>query len=103
MKQTTIKPALLIGQCFHSLDEEKQIQWQGQVIGNPEPGLYLVQLFEWMWGNPSVRRLMKIEDMLDWLFYENAGAMNESYAHGLAREGGPYRKRDTAHRPSKSA
>ena len=34
----------LVGQYFHSI-EDGYLQWQGTVIGNPEPGWYLLQLF----------------------------------------------------------
>jgi hypothetical protein len=47
-------------------------------------------------GEPNVRRLVRIEDMGNWLFYENAEAMQVSYEEGCAREGGPYRKRVSA-------
>jgi len=69
------------------------VEWQGVVVGNPEPGWYLVQLFEWLMGEPNLRRLVKIEDMEHWLFYEDVEAMKFSYDHGTAREGGKYRDR----------
>lgn len=47
-------------------------------------------------GEPNVRRLVRIEDMEHWLFYEDADAMKFSYDYGSAREGGPYRKRVVA-------
>ncbi len=82
----------LLGQCFHSIGKDTgKVEWQGEVIGNPEPGWYLLQLFEWGMGEPNVRRVARIEDMEHWLFYEDAEAMKFSYEHGAAREGGPYR------------
>ncbi len=83
----------MVGLFLHSLDADKQIQWQGYVAGNPEPGWYLVQLIDWMVGQPSVQRLFKIEEMHTWLFYPTAEDMKYSWEHGTAREGGPYRKR----------
>ena len=84
----------LLGQFFHSIGKDTgKIEWQGFIIGNPEPGWYLVQLFEWLIGEPNLRRLVRIEDMEHWLFYEDAEAMKFSYANGVAREGGPYRDR----------
>ena len=94
-------PVTLLGQCFHSIGKDDgQVEWQGVVIGNPEPGWYLLQLFEWAMGEPNVRRLVQIEDMEHWLFYEDSDAMKFSYDHGCAREGGKYRKRVVAERPS---
>jgi hypothetical protein len=82
----------LVGQWFHSLSPmDNQIQWQGTVLGNPEPGWYLVQIFNWVDDLPSVRHLVRTEDMRGWLLYPNAAAMRESYDHGTARAGGKYR------------
>jgi hypothetical protein len=77
------KPRGLIGHYFHSIDKETgHLEWQGQVIANPEPGWYLLQLFEWLMGEPNVQRLVRIEDMADWLFYENGEEMEHSYSGG---------------------
>jgi hypothetical protein len=81
----------LVGQFFHSI-KDGQVHWQGSIIGNPEPGWYLLQLYEWGFGQPNVQRLVKIEDMAGWLFYDTTEGMQYSYDHGVAREGGPYRK-----------
>lgn len=83
--------ATLIGQYFHSINEKGKIEWQGVVIGRPEPCWYLVQLFEWLMGEPNVRRLVNIEAMSNWLFYEDEDSMIYSYKNGIARAGGPYR------------
>jgi len=79
----------LVGQFFHSLNEQGEVTWQGYVVSNPEPGWYLLQLFEWFTGSPSVRRIMRIEDMAAWLFYPNEEAMQFAYEHGAARDRGP--------------
>ena len=84
----------LIGRYFHTLHPDTgKIHWQGFVVGKPEPGIYLVQLFEWMIGEPNLMRLVRIEDMLEWLFYGDKETMVFSYEYGVAREGGPYRER----------
>ena len=69
------QPEKLVGKYFHSANETNQIEWQGVVIGEPHPGWYLVQLFEWASGYPSVQRLVPIEKMIGWLFYPDARAM----------------------------
>jgi hypothetical protein len=66
------KPEKLVGKYFHSANETNKIEWQGVVIGEPHPGWYLVQLFEWASGDPSVQRLVSIEKMTGWLFYPDA-------------------------------
>jgi hypothetical protein len=77
MKAETVsgKPETLVGKYFHSANESNKIEWQGVVIGEPHPGWYLVQLFEWASGEPSVQRLVPIEKMASWLFYPDADAM----------------------------
>jgi hypothetical protein len=63
------------------------------VIGNPLPGWYLLQLYEYLIGEPNIMKLVKIEDMAGWIFYLDCEEMKFSYEHGAAREGGPYRDR----------
>jgi hypothetical protein len=69
------KTEKLVGKYFHSASETSKIEWQGVVIGEPHPGWYLVQLFDWASGEPSVQRLVPIEKMIGWLFYADAAAM----------------------------
>lgn len=85
------KSTPLVGQYFHSLDANGKVHWQGVVIGNPEPGWYLLQLFEWLGGSPNVQRLAKIEDMATWLFYDSSEDLIFSWEEGVARSGGKYR------------
>lgn len=91
----------LIGKFFHSLNSEGNVEWQGCVVGSPEPGWYLLQLCEWMMGEPNVMRLVRIEEMNSWLFYPNSESMTHSYDEGAAREGGPYRKKISSPTPDK--
>jgi hypothetical protein len=72
------QPEKLIGKYFHSANEANQVEWQGVVIGEPHPGWYLVQLFEWASGDPSVQRLVPIEKMISSSFYPSAGAITGS-------------------------
>ena len=90
-----VRCGALFGRFFHSVEDGK-IGWQGSIVGNPEPGWYLVQLFGWLDGSPNVQRLMRIEDMREWLFYDDTEMMQFSYDHGVAREGGKYRERASA-------
>jgi len=90
-KRNESTPDVLEGQFFHSVNEAGEVEWQGYVIGSPQPGWYLVQLFEWLCGEPNVRRLVRLQAMEHWLFYESAEAMCFSYEHGVARRGGKYR------------
>lgn len=83
----------LVGHWFHSRDAAGQVEWQGVIISQPKRGWFLVQLFEWFVGEPSVRKLVPFEQMANWFFYETNEEMLFSAEHGTCRVGGPYRKR----------
>src|SRR5438094_9143464 len=61
----------LLGKYFQSANEDNKIEWQGMVIGEPHPGWYLVQLFEWTSGEASVQRLVLIYKMIGFCSYSN--------------------------------
>lgn len=70
----------LTGKYFHSVKNDREtIEWQGQFLGLASPGLYRVQLFEWINGTESEQRLVPATDMRYWLIYESAEAMSEHY------------------------
>ena len=75
---TVTKPEKLVGKYFYSANENNKVEWQSVVIGEPHPGWYLVQLFDWVSGKPSVQRLVPIENMNAWLFYPDRDAMTSS-------------------------
>jgi hypothetical protein len=75
----------LVGSFFHTV-KDGNLEWQGYVVENPEPGWYLVQLYEWLMGDESHRTLVRIETMQDWMFYANSDAMNFSFKYGSARK-----------------
>ena len=80
------EPGGLVGQFFHSFHPATgRLEWQGQILARPEPGLYLVELFEWLLGEPSTRHLVRIEDMAGWLFYADREDMLHSFRYGPAR------------------
>ena len=81
----------ITGCFFHTLNENEKIQFQGMVIGQIETGFYLVQLFDWLMGEPSIRKVVRVEEMTVWLLYESSEQMNYSWEHGTARKGGTYR------------
>ncbi len=70
------EPEKLVGKYFHSVNQNNKIEWQGVVIGEPHPDWYLVQLFDWASGEPTVQRLVPIEKMIGWLFYPDLDAMS---------------------------
>jgi hypothetical protein len=82
-KQKKSKSDCLVGRFFHAIEGGK-ISWQGVVIGRISDGCYLVQLFEWPMGEPSVQRIVAVSEMSRWLFYSDAEEMRHSYEHGTA-------------------
>lgn len=70
----------LVGSFFHSADPPG---WQGCVVAEPHPGVYLVELFSWMMGESSNQELVTLAEMTDWQFYDTAEWMNNVYEHGL--------------------
>ena len=91
----------IVGRWFHSFNEAEDgcavVGWQGQVLSSPRPGLYLVQTYEWMVGEPSDAVLVEIDEMAGWAFYEDADHMRFAYEHGGGKAGGS-RYHWTAHR-----
>ena len=56
------------------------LHWQGRVLSQPNPGWFLVQLYDWIVGEPNDIRLVRIEDMATWFFYLNAEDWREQAA-----------------------
>lgn len=73
----------LVGKFFHTFKDSK-VQWQGYVISEPRDGFFLVQLFDWLMGEPSCQKLVRIEEMLSWDFYDTAEEMNDTYQRKYA-------------------
>jgi len=74
----------LIGNQFYSLNEGGKIHWQGKIIDEPKTGFYLVQLFSWLDGSPTIRKIIKFEDMTNWLFYPDFESAELDYICGTA-------------------
>ena len=84
MSNTKIKNDCLVGKYFHSIDENGEMMWQGKIEGSPSDSLYLIQLFSWLDGCATEQKMVKLEDMIDWLFYDNHDDFVDSYNHGTA-------------------
>lgn len=76
---------VLIGKCFHSFTKDGGFKWQGQIIDYVEQSTYIVQLFEWFTGHESVQKIVKIDDMYDWVIYESSADMNQAYSSKQAK------------------
>lgn len=71
----------LVGSFFLSTYERG---WQGCVVAEPRPGIYLVELFSWAMGESVDQQLVPLEDMAGWSFYDSAKWMVNAYDHGVA-------------------
>ena len=64
--------------------------WQGRPSGRDfvseqSDGYYLVQLFEWVLGEPSTQKVVHIGSMADWEFYSSSDEMNDAYERRTGR------------------
>lgn len=74
----------LVGSYFHSFENDETdgkpyVEWQGQVVAEVEPGVYLIELMSWLGGNSTHQQLCKLEDMTGWRFYDQTEWMNGEY------------------------
>ena len=82
----------LVGAFFHSFNEDgKTVAWQGQVISKVTDEIYLVLLFDWLVGQESIAKLVRLRDMLGWQFYRTNTDMNFWYQYRYHR---PKRRED---------
>ena len=86
--EVAAKTEKLVGKYFRSTNETNKVEWQGVVTGEPHPGWYLVQLFEWGSGEPTEQRLVPIEKMIGWSFYPDTEAMMSGSNRSLAHDSG---------------
>jgi hypothetical protein len=63
---------------FHTFEDGK-ISQQGRIIEEDMPGLFLVQFFEWIMGEPSSEQLIYVSDMKAWRWYASAEEMRDAY------------------------
>jgi hypothetical protein len=77
-----LTPDSLVGSFFHS---DVGRGWQGCVVAEPGPGVYLLERFEWLVGSSDDQVLMRLEDMIGWSFYDTAEWMNSAYRNGVQR------------------
>lgn len=68
----------LSGLWFHSRKDGK-IEWQGYVVRALESGNYVVQLFEWLMGEPTVQKVVPFDQMKEWDFYPTDRAMRYAW------------------------
>jgi hypothetical protein len=69
----------LVGLWFHSY-KDGEVHWQGHVARALENGSYVVQLFDWIAGEPSDMKVVEFGQMQQWNFYPSAQDMRNGWA-----------------------
>jgi hypothetical protein len=83
--------ASLVGSWCHRLENDR-IVWQGVIVAEPQPGVYLLQIDKLDIGAEHVQRLVTVaqmtsdEDGYDWRFYDTEGEATSAYARWVASE-----------------
>lgn len=73
--------SIIVGKWFHSFDNG-YTKWQGQVIASVHNDeYYLVQLYDFIMGEPSIQKLVSLQDMLLWQFYDTNEQMKDEYCN----------------------
>lgn len=68
----------LVGKWCHSY-KDGEITYQGKILGLAKDDIYLIQLFSYADGGPTIQKLFKLEDMMDWTFYNTAEDMGTEW------------------------
>lgn len=75
-------PTSLVGSFFLS---DHHRGWQGCVVAEPAPGVFLVETFDWLLGAPHDQQLVPLAEMAGWTFYDDATWMTNAYDHGVSQ------------------
>ena len=72
----------LIGLYFLTFTQPPKnvLNWQGRVLSEPNSGWFLVQLYDWILGEAGDIRLVRIEEMAAWYFFESIEDWREQAA-----------------------
>lgn len=65
----------LVGSFFHS---DPQRGWQGCVVAEVAPQVYLVETFDWLACASYDQQLVALADMAGWTFYDTAEWLRNS-------------------------
>lgn len=77
----------LTGKYFHTqVDRDcgcRCVCWQGTVLRKVGTDTYLVQLYDWIMGDPSTQILLTLSDFMSQnaVFYDSAREMTSAYDH----------------------
>ncbi len=57
--------------------------WQGVIVAEVAPQVYLVEIFEWFMGCPWDQSLIPLEEMSSWTFYDDETWMRNQYENSV--------------------
>lgn len=85
MKKTQAKIEL-VGHYFLVFEQregEKKPKHQGRLIGQITEDIYLVELYSWITGSVTNRKLASLREMVDWYLYDD----HETFIHSADKWG----------------
>ncbi len=80
----------LVGKWFHTTKTctcpcaARVAVWQGEILSQPAPDILLIQLYEWVGGEPSGQEFITLTDFIAYrpVLYDTNQDMRFSYRHG---------------------
>ena len=83
-----LDPGSLVGSSFHTVRGNEGVDWQGVVVAESHPGIYLIERYKWIAGSATHQQLVSIDQMLStsgvtWRFYDDPEWMRNDYDHYL--------------------
>lgn len=75
----------LVDLWFHTFDNSGNIEKQGRVIGSATPEVYIIQHYDFVLGDPSHVRLVRLDEMLGWVFYFELDDMRDAWENRRKR------------------
>lgn len=73
----------LAGRYCHCIENDS-LSWSGKIIDKVSQDHYLVQIFDALFGTPSVQKIYSVQDMTNWLFYSDLDEFEHSDNYGVA-------------------
>jgi len=88
VKPTVNRNSSLVGQFFHTTNNcscgRRIADRQGHIIKEPADGVLLIEVFEWVLGEPNGRELITLSKFMDMnpILYANSSDMRYGHDHG---------------------
>ncbi|MCD2451646.1 hypothetical protein GO003_014720 [Methylicorpusculum oleiharenae] len=67
---------LLEGSFFHTFCDDGQVKWQGEFLKEFDDGRYLIQLFSWIDGRPTIQKIITGKETIGMSIYPTAESMD---------------------------